>query len=70
MSMVIGNQNYDFVELEKNTEYKGEYNAEHPTIKLFWKVFHEMSLDQKKKFLCNIIYFYFFSILILNFKYF
>lgn len=52
--MVIGNQNYDFDELEKNTEYKGDYNADHPVIKMFWKVFHEMSLEQKKKFLCNI----------------
>jgi len=51
MQMVIGNQNYDFVELQNNTEYKGEYSAEHPVIKNFWKVFHELSLDDKKKFL-------------------
>lgn len=54
MSMVVGNQNYDFEELEKNTEYKGEYNAEHPVIKNFWKVFHGMNLEEKKKFLCNL----------------
>ncbi|CAF0899632.1 unnamed protein product [Brachionus calyciflorus] len=51
MSMVIGNQNYDFEELEKNTEYKGDYNQDHPVIKMFWKVFHSFSLEQKKKFL-------------------
>lgn len=50
-SMVIGNENYDFNELEKNTEYKGDYNPEHPVIKRFWKVFHEMDLPDKKKFL-------------------
>ncbi|XP_053163446.1 probable E3 ubiquitin-protein ligase HERC4 isoform X3 [Hemicordylus capensis] len=35
----------------KNTEYKGEYWAEHPTIKIFWEVFHELPLEKKKQFL-------------------
>jgi len=34
-----------------NTEYKGEYWAEHPTIKIFWEVFHELPLEKKKQFL-------------------
>uniref|UniRef100_A0A8C6FY16 HECT and RLD domain containing E3 ubiquitin protein ligase 4 n=1 Tax=Moschus moschiferus TaxID=68415 RepID=A0A8C6FY16_MOSMO len=34
-----------------NTEYKGEYWAEHPTIKMFWEVFHELPLEKKKQFL-------------------
>ncbi|XP_036192777.1 probable E3 ubiquitin-protein ligase HERC4 isoform X7 [Myotis myotis] len=34
-----------------NTEYKGEYWAEHPTIKIFWEVFHELPLEKKKLFL-------------------
>ncbi|XP_060697829.1 probable E3 ubiquitin-protein ligase HERC4 [Hemiscyllium ocellatum] len=50
-AMVIGNANYDWKEWEKNTEYKGEYWAEHPTIKLFWEVFHELPLEKKKRFL-------------------
>ncbi|KAM3837752.1 LOW QUALITY PROTEIN: putative E3 ubiquitin-protein ligase HERC4 [Vipera latastei] len=50
-AMVIGNTNYDWKELEKNTQYKGEYWAEHPTIKLFWEVFHELPLEKKKQFL-------------------
>ncbi|XP_036192775.1 probable E3 ubiquitin-protein ligase HERC4 isoform X5 [Myotis myotis] len=50
-AMVIGNTNYDWKELEKNTEYKGEYWAEHPTIKIFWEVFHELPLEKKKLFL-------------------
>ncbi|CAB1343389.1 unnamed protein product, partial [Coregonus sp. 'balchen'] len=37
-AMVIGNTNYDWKELEKSTEYKGEYWAENPTIKFFWEV--------------------------------
>ncbi|ERE89328.1 putative E3 ubiquitin-protein ligase HERC4 isoform 1 [Cricetulus griseus] len=50
-AMVIGNTNYDWKELEKNTEYKGDYWAEHPTIKIFWEVFHELPLEKKKQFL-------------------
>uniref|UniRef100_A0A672H1P7 HECT domain-containing protein n=1 Tax=Salarias fasciatus TaxID=181472 RepID=A0A672H1P7_SALFA len=50
-AMVIGNTNYDWTELEKSTEYKGEYWTDHPTIRLFWEVFHELPLDKKKQFL-------------------
>uniref|UniRef100_A0A672ZVV9 HECT domain-containing protein n=1 Tax=Sphaeramia orbicularis TaxID=375764 RepID=A0A672ZVV9_9TELE len=50
-AMVIGNTSYDWAELEKSTEYKGEYWADHPTIKLFWEVFHELPLEKKKQFL-------------------
>ncbi|KAM8852464.1 putative E3 ubiquitin-protein ligase HERC4 isoform 2-T2 [Synchiropus picturatus] len=50
-AMVIGNTNYDWTELEKATEYKGEYWADHPTIKLFWEVFHNLALEKKKQFL-------------------
>ena len=51
MAMVIGNQNYDFTEMEKNTEYKGEFNANHPVIRNFWKVFHQLDIAEKKNFL-------------------
>ncbi|KAM4636375.1 putative E3 ubiquitin-protein ligase HERC4 isoform 2-T3 [Discoglossus pictus] len=50
-AMVIGNTNYDWKDLEKHTEYKGEYWADHPTIKIFWKVFHDLPLEKKKQFL-------------------
>uniref|UniRef100_A0A4W4EVG6 HECT domain-containing protein n=1 Tax=Electrophorus electricus TaxID=8005 RepID=A0A4W4EVG6_ELEEL len=50
-AMVIGSTTYDWKELEKSAEYKGGYWAEHPTIKLFWEVFHELSLEKKKQFL-------------------
>lgn len=32
-------------------EYKNGYSSDHPTIKLFWEVFHDLSHEQKKKFL-------------------
>uniref|UniRef100_A0AAX7SZI0 HECT domain-containing protein n=1 Tax=Astatotilapia calliptera TaxID=8154 RepID=A0AAX7SZI0_ASTCA len=50
-AMVIGNTNYDWMELEKTTEYKGEYWTDHPTIRLFWEVFHNLPLEKKKQFL-------------------
>ncbi|KAK8730688.1 hypothetical protein OTU49_007871 [Cherax quadricarinatus] len=51
MALVIGNENYNWFELERNTEYKGEYYADHEVIKMFWEVFHDLLLDQKKQFL-------------------
>jgi E3 ubiquitin-protein ligase HERC4 len=51
MALVIGNEEYDWQELEQNAMYKEGYTKEDPTIVLFWKVFHELSLEQKKKFL-------------------
>ncbi|XP_014770177.1 probable E3 ubiquitin-protein ligase HERC4 [Octopus bimaculoides] len=50
-AMVIGNEQYDFIELEKNTTYKDEYHRYHTTIKFFWEVFLDLSLEDKKKFL-------------------
>ncbi|VVC31316.1 Hypothetical protein CINCED_3A018116 [Cinara cedri] len=51
MAVVVGNQDYDWFELERNAEYKNGYTKDDETIKLFWEVFHEFDIDQKKKFL-------------------
>ncbi|KAL1117573.1 hypothetical protein AAG570_003888 [Ranatra chinensis] len=51
MAVVIGNENYDWDIFEKNTSYKGGYTESDPTVRMFWEVFHDMSLDDKKKFL-------------------
>lgn len=51
MALVVGTEEYDWKELEKNSEYKNEYDENHPAIKKFWKVFHSLTLEQKKKFL-------------------
>uniref|UniRef100_A0A8C2WIP0 HECT and RLD domain containing E3 ubiquitin protein ligase 3 n=1 Tax=Cyclopterus lumpus TaxID=8103 RepID=A0A8C2WIP0_CYCLU len=51
MAMVVGNNNYNWEEMEKNAMYKGEYTATHPTVRLFWEVFHEFPLETKKQFL-------------------
>lgn len=46
-----GNENYDWDAFENNAEYRGGYTSSDPTIRMFWEVFHELSLDDKKKFL-------------------
>lgn len=51
MAVVVGNQDYDWSELEKNTEYRNGYTQDDETIKLFWDVFHEFPMEYKKKFL-------------------
>nr|XP_033815100.1 probable E3 ubiquitin-protein ligase HERC3 isoform X3 [Geotrypetes seraphini] len=50
-AMVIGNCNYNWQELEESSAYKGDYSAEHPTVKMFWETFHGFPLEKKKKFL-------------------
>ena len=47
----LGNENYNWYELQEITEYKNGFSADHHTIKLFWEVFHDLSHEQKKKFL-------------------
>jgi len=52
MAMVVGNEDYDWGELEGSTQYKEGYAADHPTIVNFWSVFHnDLSLEDKKNFL-------------------
>lgn len=50
-AMVIGNDQYDFLELEKNTTYKDDFHRYHTTIKFFWEVFLDLPLEEKRKFL-------------------
>jgi hypothetical protein len=38
MSLVVGNENYNWKELEESCKYKNGYSPEHPTIVNFWKV--------------------------------
>ncbi|XP_076248934.1 HECT and RLD domain containing E3 ubiquitin ligase 4 isoform X2 [Calliopsis andreniformis] len=51
MAVVVGNEDYDWEELEKNATYKEGYTKNDPTIVLFWQVFRELTLEEKKKFL-------------------
>ncbi|XP_066590462.1 probable E3 ubiquitin-protein ligase HERC4 [Prorops nasuta] len=51
MAVIVGNEGYDWEELEKNASYKQGYTKDDPTIVSFWQVFHELSLEEKKKFL-------------------
>ncbi|XP_028751081.1 probable E3 ubiquitin-protein ligase HERC6 isoform X4 [Peromyscus leucopus] len=51
MTAIIGNVTYDWTQFENNSQYEEEYHKSHPTILLFWKAFHRLTLEEKKKFL-------------------
>ncbi|CAH2105537.1 unnamed protein product [Euphydryas editha] len=51
MSVVIGNEEYDWELFENNCEYENGYSATNQQIRWFWEVFHELSIEDKKKFL-------------------
>lgn len=51
MAVIIGNEDYNWEEFEQNTEYKNGYTDSDQTIRYFWECFHELSTDEKKKFL-------------------
>ncbi|XP_049741700.1 E3 ISG15--protein ligase HERC5 [Elephas maximus indicus] len=49
--VIIGNTDYDWETFEKNACYKEGYSSSHPTIEMFWKALHKLTLEEKKKFL-------------------
>ncbi|XP_031237886.1 probable E3 ubiquitin-protein ligase HERC6 [Mastomys coucha] len=51
MTAMIGNASCDWKQFENNSKYEDGYDKSHPTILLFWKAFHKLTLDEKKKFL-------------------
>ncbi|XP_004703483.2 probable E3 ubiquitin-protein ligase HERC6 [Echinops telfairi] len=50
-SAVTGNTDFDWEEFEDNARYQQGYHKSHPTIVMFWKAFHKLTLDEKRKFL-------------------
>ncbi|XP_047528623.1 probable E3 ubiquitin-protein ligase HERC4 isoform X1 [Vanessa atalanta] len=51
MSVVIGNEEYNWELFESNCEYENGYSSTDQQIRWFWEVFHELSIEDKKKFL-------------------
>lgn len=51
MAVVVGNENYDWHALEESADYKNGYTSSDQTIRWFWEIIHEMSIEDKKKFL-------------------
>ncbi|XP_060103050.1 probable E3 ubiquitin-protein ligase HERC6 [Heteronotia binoei] len=51
MDVAIGLADYNWEVYEKNAVYWGIYSPAHPTIRMFWQVFHELTSDDKKGFL-------------------
>ncbi|XP_057584375.1 E3 ISG15--protein ligase HERC5 isoform X2 [Hippopotamus amphibius kiboko] len=49
--VIIGNTDYDWETFEKNAHYGRGYDNSHPTIVMFWKALHKLTLEEKKKFL-------------------
>lgn len=49
--LVCGSRKFDFVELEKSTEYEGGYTKDSQVIKDFWSVVHSMPEESKRKLL-------------------
>ncbi|XP_030879668.1 probable E3 ubiquitin-protein ligase HERC6 isoform X3 [Leptonychotes weddellii] len=51
MTAVVGNTDYDWKLFEENSQYHQGYHKSHPTILMFWKAFHKLTLEEKRKFL-------------------
>uniref|UniRef100_A0A8C8YIH1 HECT and RLD domain containing E3 ubiquitin protein ligase 5 n=1 Tax=Prolemur simus TaxID=1328070 RepID=A0A8C8YIH1_PROSS len=49
--VVVGHTDYDWETFEKNAQYEQDYDSSHPTIVMFWKALHKLTLEEKKKFL-------------------
>ncbi|CAB4065002.1 Zinc finger SWIM domain-containing protein 6,Zinc finger SWIM domain-containing protein 5,Zinc finger SWIM domain-containing protein 4,Probable E3 ubiquitin-protein ligase HERC4 [Lepeophtheirus salmonis] len=49
MALVVGNENYDWDELEKNTLYKSGYKKDSPTVIDFWSVFPSIELRRQEE---------------------
>lgn len=48
---MTGSPDYNWKQFEENSVYEQGYHRSHPTILLFWKAFHKLTLDEKKRFL-------------------
>ncbi|XP_047573907.1 probable E3 ubiquitin-protein ligase HERC6 isoform X1 [Lutra lutra] len=51
MAAMVGNTDYDWKQFEENSQYNQGYHKSHPTILMFWKAFHKLTLEEKRKFL-------------------
>uniref|UniRef100_A0A1I8N8Z9 Ubiquitin-protein ligase E3A n=1 Tax=Musca domestica TaxID=7370 RepID=A0A1I8N8Z9_MUSDO len=49
--LVCGSRKFDFVELEKSTEYEGGYTKDTQIIKDFWSIVHSLPEESKRKLL-------------------
>lgn len=69
--LVCGSKNFDFIELEKSTEYEGGYTADSEIIKNFWTIVHRLPMESKLKLLQfttgTLLYFLTTLILLLSF---
>ena len=49
--LLVGQNVVNWTELQTHMSYKNGYSSTHPSIVIFWSVFHEFTDDVKRKFL-------------------
>lgn len=49
--VIVGETDYDWKTFEKNAVYTQGFHRSHPTIVMFWKALHKLTLEEKRKFL-------------------
>ncbi|KAJ1562932.1 hypothetical protein HK405_005796 [Cladochytrium tenue] len=49
--LLCGTADLDFGELERGADYDDSYHEDHPFIRSFWSIVHDLTHDQKKKLL-------------------
>lgn len=49
--LIVGIRHLDFTALERAARYDGGYDPEHRVIRALWETLHELSLENKKRFL-------------------
>lgn len=50
-AVIVGNDDYNWHDLESVATYKNGYSSSDQTIRWFWEIIHELPLSEKKKFL-------------------
>jgi hypothetical protein len=49
--LICGSDVIDMHELERGTRYDANYSADHPSVRLFWKVVHSLTPDEQRRLL-------------------
>ena len=49
--LICGSDTLDMAELERGARYDSNYSPEHKTVRMLWKVVHELSPEDQRRFL-------------------
>ncbi|XP_076743639.1 leucine-rich repeat-containing protein 31 [Maylandia zebra] len=53
--VLVGQDVHDWEKFKQNTSYGWRYHDRHPTIQMFWEVFDELTEEQRKDFLLQVL---------------